>query len=356
MAQTTNTPSSGKLNEKVLEGAWAQLSVYDGTASELKSRAISRRKYVILLTLIASVASIIAGMSGFTILAYASAILAIALPIVASYLMNDTIRFTGTSDWIKYRYIAETMRMHIYLYRMMAGDYFKGPINKMDDLLSENLSKVHGLVSWDRILPPTIKAPVEHDAIVQTIKEATKYTPDDNGLNEISIDAYIKWRVDEQRKWYDNKVSVDFRQMQIFFRLSQITLLTGAVIGALAGVFDIRVVVLIAVTNAIAASLTSWSDTSMYGTTYSIFMITSQQLGNLKMEYNAMSDNEDFKDKEKRPALIAGFVHKVERVLEWERTEWFEMALQAQSASDNVIMEDLKRLTQRAKEAQENET
>jgi hypothetical protein len=347
---------SGKLNEKVLAGAWAQLSVYDGTASELKNRATSRRKYVILLTLIASVTSIIAGMADTTILVYVSAILAISLPIVASYLMNDTIRFTGTSDWIKYRYIAETMRMHIYLYRMLSGEYAKGPVNKMDDLLSDNLSKIRGKVSWDGILPPTLKTPIEHAEIEATIKEATKFTPEDTGLTTIPIESYIKWRVDEQRKWYDKKVSIDFRQMRIFFRLAQVTLLIGAIIGAVAGAFEIRVVVLIAVTTAIASSLTAWSNTSMYGTTYSIFMITSQQLGDLKRQYNALSDNPEFIDEEKRPALISEFVHKVESVLEWEREEWFEMALQAQSASDKVIMEDLKRLTQRAKESQQGKT
>ena len=354
MAEVTDTTSSGKLNPKVLEGAWAQLSVYDGTASDLKKIAASRRKYVILLTLIASVTSIIAGMANVITLVHVSALLAISLPIVASYLMNDTIRFTGTSDWIKYRYIAETMRMHIYLYRMLAGEYAVGPINKMDDLLTENLSKIRSLVSWDGVIPPTVKTPIEHADIVETIKDATQYTPEDNGLTTISIESYIQWRVDEQRKWYDEKVSIDFRQMRMFYRSAQIALLTGAVIGALAGVFEVRIVVLIAVTNAIAASLTAWSDTSMYGTTYSIFMITSQQLGDLKLQYNAMFDNTEFQDTEQHPALVAEFVHKVERVLEWEREEWFEMALQAQSASDKVIMEDLKRLTQRAEESHEN--
>src|SRR5215813_190255 len=115
--QPTITPPPTRLNEKVLLQSWARLSVYDHTASSLKNKFIQQRNRVIGLTLTATIASVLTGIMGQTTLAVVLALMSIALPIVAALLMNDLIRFTGRTAWIKYRYIAEMMRMHIYLYR-----------------------------------------------------------------------------------------------------------------------------------------------------------------------------------------------------------------------------------------------
>lgn len=346
--------SNKNLNRNVLLQAWARLSVYDSTASVLKQKSVRQRYVVVGLILVATVASVLTGIASENRITFFLAISALILPVMASYLMNDIVAFTGTTDWIKYRYTAEMMRMHIYLYRMQAGTYAQGPANKMDNRLSDNLTKLRDEVSWDGIIPPSVIEPILEDDIIATIKSANSYVPDDDGLSSISIEKFIEWRIDNQRAWYDKKVKSDFNRMKLFVRVAQFFLLLGSVVGALAGFISIRGITLIAVTNAVSAALTSWSSVSMAGTAYAIFMIAAQKLGDLKREWFALQDDPDFIDPVKNAKEIAKFAEKVENILLWERQEWYEMSLQGQAAGDKVIMEDLKRLTQRADDAQDN--
>lgn len=62
---------------------------------------IRGRHQVIYLTLISTVAAVGTVVIGLHELALLFAVISIALPIIASYLMNDLIRFTGTTAWIK---------------------------------------------------------------------------------------------------------------------------------------------------------------------------------------------------------------------------------------------------------------
>jgi hypothetical protein len=349
-AQMSDDGRDNQLNEDVLLQAWAKLAVYDQTATALKNQSIERRQVVIVLTATATVFAVLTGIIRYWQAALAFSIIAVSLPIIGTYLMNDIIKFTGTTDWIKYRYTAEMMRMHIYLYRMKAERYAeaKGPIHKMDSALSDALREVRESVKWDGVLPPTVKEAVKDDAIKAFIVDANFYTPRDNGLSEINIDDYMEWRVDDQKEWYDRKVGEDFEQMKLFFRLAQVALLAGSLAGGLAGYLSFDLVTIIAITNAIAAALTSWSNTSLYGTTYSIFRLTSQQLSDIKMAWTARLDDEEMQDEAYRKQETARFAQEVENILLWEREEWYELMLQTQAANDKVILEDLKHLSERA--------
>jgi hypothetical protein len=350
MVAVDQTNETSKLNRSVLLLCWAMLSVYDRTAGSLKGNFVRRRNWVIGLTLASTVASVIVGIIGKTAWAVALAIISISLPIVGSYMMNDILRFTGTTSWVKYRYIAEMMRMHIYLYRMGAGPYAKGPASLMDDELIKNIGAIRQEVKWDEVIPPSVREPDVEASIIAAIKEANSSTPDDDGLSEITVENYIKWRVDRQRTWYNRKVDEDFTRLKLYVRAAQVFLLVGALLSAMAGFIDIQVVALVAITNTISTALTSWSNVSMYGKTYGLFQIASQQLADQKNVWNASVNNPGFSGN--ACAEIANFAQKIENILLWERKEWYDLVLQAQASSDKLILGDLTRLTQRAQEAQ----
>jgi hypothetical protein len=341
-----------RLNRKVLLQAWAQLSVYDQTAFRLKDNFIKRRQFVIILSLVATIASVLTGILEQPIFTAVLVVLSVALPVIASYLMNDITRFTGTTSWIKYRYIAEMMRMHIYLYRMQAGDYSVGPASKMDNLLAQKLPLIRDEIKWDEIIPPSVREPEGEEAIIKAIGSANSGTGDD-GLSEISIENYIKWRVEQPRAWYTKKINDDFNGLKSSVRWAQGFLLIGALISALVGVINIEFVALVAVTNAISAALTAWSSVSMVGKTYSIFQIASNQLGDELNKWNAIQDDLENQVAEALTAEQANFALRIENIHLWERQEWYEMALQAQSSGDRMMLGDLTRLTQRAEKARE---
>ncbi|MCA0455551.1 MAG: DUF4231 domain-containing protein [Chloroflexi bacterium] len=352
MAVVPEKDTSFSLNKEVLLTSWARLSVYDRTASHLKSRFVQRRLWVIGLTLIATIASILTGILGETLLSVILAIGSVIISASASVLMNDIIKFTGTTAWIKYRYIAEMMRMHIYLYRMQADIYAVGPVNLMDNLLVEKLSKVRADIKMDDIIPSSFSVPQTEAEIVEVIKQANSGS-DDDGVSEISIENYIKWRVDKPQSWYDSRIKTDFARLKLFYRWGQIILLIGSISSALAGfAINLQIFTLVAVTNAISVALTQWSNVSMVGKTYSIFQIASDELKDQKAWWLATVNDFDTTEEEKMKAAKSMFATRVENVLLWEREEWYEMALQAQAAGDKMILGDLTRLTQRAQDAQ----
>lgn len=348
------TQDQPELNKSVLLDCWNRLSVYDRTATHLKNNFVRRRRIVIYLTLTATITSVLTVIIGQPVLAVASAITSIVLPIIASYMMNDIVKFTGTTAWIKYRYIAEMMRMHIYLYRMQADIYAAGPHHKMDNLLVQKLSAVRDAVKWDDVIPPSATEPQTETQTLEAIREANPDKNDD-GLSKISIDNYMKWRVDQQKSWYDGRIQDDFKRLKMFFRAGQVTLLVGSLVSALLGGYlDVRIVALVAITNAISVTLNSLSNVSMVGKTYNIFQIASEQLKDKKTEWKSLEDDPENKDPDVLAKSISDFATRVENVLLWERQEWYEMALQAQAAGDKLILGDLTRLMQRAEEAQTN--
>ena len=347
-----------RLNENVLIDAWKRLSVYDRTASHLKNNFVRRRRIVIYLTLTATITSVATAISravlGQRDLAVIFALISIVMPLVASYMMNDIVKFTGTTAWIKYRYIAEMMRMHIYLYRMQADIYAVGPPEKMDNLLVEKLSQVRKEVKWDDVIPPSVSEPKTEAEVNEVIREANP-DKDDNGLSRISVENYVKWRVDLQKDWYDNRIQEDFVRLKMFFRAGQVVLLIGALVSAIVGTYvNVYIVSLVAITNAISASLSSLSNVSMVGKTYNIFQITSELLKDQKTLWKSLEDDPENKDPATYAKAVSDFVTRIENVLLWERQEWYEMALQAQAAGDKLILGDLTRLTQRAQDAQTN--
>ncbi|MCK6578305.1 MAG: DUF4231 domain-containing protein [Anaerolineae bacterium] len=344
------TPSEEKpttLNRNVLLQAWALLSVYDQTATRLKRRFVNQRYWVILLTFVATVASVAAGVVsglGLMWLTVALALLSVALPIIGSYLMNDIIKFTGGTTWIKYRYIAETMRMHIYLYRMKAPPYDAEPVRKRDDLLSANLRKVREEIDLNEVIPFDIRQPKETAEIEKAIATANKFTPDDNGLDEIALGQYLKWRVLDQRQWYEGRVQDDFKRLKNSYRQAQGALLGGALISALAGLIDVQALWLVAITNAFSVAMTTSANVSMFGATYSLFQAAALRLSDELIAWLAQEDNPELDEPMARAAAEAAFSARIEDVLLWERKSWYELAIQVQTTSDQTILSSLARL------------
>ncbi|MBC8098387.1 MAG: DUF4231 domain-containing protein [Armatimonadetes bacterium] len=345
MATTPEATPISKLNTDVLLQAWARMSVYDQTASHLKNNFIRRRNRVVDLTLTATVTAVLAGIVQQPLLAGAFALLSIVLPVVATYQMNDIMRFTGTTTWVKYRYIAETMRMHIFLYRMQAGDYAEGPAILMDDRLGENLSKIRDEIKIDEAIPFTVQEPIKKEDIVTAIARANRTSPIDTGLDTIEMRDYLQWRLINQRQWYDERVDEDYRKFKFDFRLSQSFFLSGAILSALIGVVNVRVIALVANTNAISVAITTRSNVSMFGKTYSLFHVASLRLGNQLRDWYALQDNPEMQHPTSASKATAQFVADIEATLKWERDEWFNLAIQIHTSNDHTILNSLQKLT-----------
>lgn len=351
------------LNQDALYDAWATMSVYDRTATHLKRNYIQRRQRVVGLALAATVFAVMAGAPGLPTILTLFAFLAFTLPIVGTYYLNDSVRFIGTTEWIKTRYTAEVMRMHIYLYRMRAGIYGpdavhqdgqRRPADEMDDLFLEKINEAAVTINPEQGMPEPFNKPRSTEEIDEVIKRANYYTRDENGkhdtgIDEIPFDTYRRWRLESQQAWYEHAGQRDFARLKFFVRASQFFLLFGSLVSASAGLLNPQLVVVVAVTNAISAALILWSDVGLVGKTYTIFRIAKQKLNQERGRWVTRQNNADFMANKVKEQRV--LVERVEAILEWERKEWYDMALQAQSLTDEQIQSSLTRLIERADDA-----
>ncbi|MBK8024915.1 MAG: DUF4231 domain-containing protein [Chloroflexi bacterium] len=303
------------------------------------------------LTVTATVLSVLTGIVIHPFFAAVFAIISVTLPLIGSYVMNDIIKFTGTTTWIKYRYIAEMMRMHIYLYRMGAPPYDAEPERKRDDLLSKKLREVRESIQLDDVIPFSIREPTTEEAVVQAIQTANTLSKGDDGLSPIALKDYLMWRVVGQREWYEGRIQGDYTRLKASYRYAQGFLLAGSLFSAVIGFGgqSLQYVTLVAVTNAISVALTSWANVSMYGKTYSLFQIASLSLSDELRDWHALSDNPELEDPAVQSKEQAQFVKRIEDILLKERADWYALAIQVQTASDQTILSGLTQLVNQTK-------
>lgn len=341
-------------DQSVLTQAWRLFNRFDRTASDLKNRSKEGRQNVIYMISAASIFAILAGVIPWSDglgqwLGYALVLLAGILPVTSRALFSDVVQFTGTTDWIKARYIAEMMRMHIFLFRMSAGPYGEEPEPSLrDDLLIKNLEKVRTDAKWDGVLPL-----LKYDQLEEGEYRDFLFSVDQEEAYQSAFDHYYKWRVIDQIQWYQTKLEVDYASMRRYFRIAQWATVVGSIIGGIAGFIQFELVVLISILNVLTAMVDNISAVNMSGQTYSIFMIAERKLNDAQNFWAAQQNNVELQDPEAYHDAQAAFVQRVESILMWEREEWYELALQAQAAGDRAIVQDLDRLNKRADEGEE---
>lgn len=325
-----------------------------------KQTYIRRRQWVIILTLIATIAAAL-GTSLVVprLIQISFGVIAVVLPIIGSYLLNDVVQFVGETDWIHNRYAAERIRQQIYLYRTRSGPYAELEDHLVDDVLAANIRKIREEMEGKLTLPPLISRPGDDAAIRGYIKQAMQYSEGDDGLKAIDLPLYRRVRVDDQRKWYERKGKIAFNDNKRFYRWAQVAMLTGALFSAVTGVAsglfaggdglsqlfsgllsDTSVLTIIIITNAIADSITSWSNVTLLGATYSVFNLTSERLDTVSIELAGRLTNPTLTGEDKE-AISHMFIVDVEKILEWEREKWYEHVLQTRREIDSKLSDEL---------------
>ena len=123
-------------------------------------------------------------------------------------------------------------------------------------------------------------------------------------------------------------------------RASRAVLGIGAVVAALGLAGSPEFSVVIAITTALAAAITSDSNVNMFGKTYSIFQTATRELGNLNRVWLAKQNNPDMMNPDKRLEVERDFVELVEQIANTERESWYQLVVNIQTISDGTIVAD----------------
>lgn len=370
----SDTPSSQPQIDYVLLMAWRRLMYYDRISFNEKDNFIKLRKTVILLTFFGSLASISAmlfDMLGNEALSFIG-LLALALPIIALAVMQYTARYAAPTTWIQYRYAAEKIRSNIYLYRTRTGIYNTDPA-KRDNLLQKAVREAGKIITnsvpldkqaVDRRLAqtqaekldattPADKTPYEQ--ALDEIRPALRYSGGDDGfMLPLDIEQYIKTRVHHQRDWYRDQVQKDYIGAK---RLSMVSLsitALGSVAGLALGSQQVQWVGLVAVANALSASVNAWGNARMFGKTYGIYDRTARLLEEVEGDWYAYQNDPEFVSNYSQ--YLNDFVQQVEAILMGELDSWYSIATETQLTNDQVLVSNIRDLQTDIKQTPEEIT
>ncbi|GAB5491879.1 MAG: hypothetical protein Phog2KO_20940 [Phototrophicaceae bacterium] len=332
------------INEEVLRDQWAILVRYDKTATNLKGKSTHRRRIVVFIIFFASIASIFTGIQVQpTIIALSIVVVAIILPTVAAVILQDTTTFHGSTDWIKFRFIAETIRMHIYQYRTGTGEFVncttKTADNKLNEVVEKSISFIEDAPNLDLLMT------IEDEDLDDAIKNANSSSDREDGMIAIKFEDYIEWRVKEQQNWYRRAIAKD-RNMQA--SLTRTGIIMGGLGITIAGLIGLlinpQLVILVAIINIAIVAIESWENVNLIGKSRSIFVTTDEILNRSFTRFKARKNDDDCEANE----LICQreFVNEVETLLDWERREWYKIVLAAQIEAADVVYEQVAKLAQ----------
>jgi hypothetical protein len=270
------------------------------------------------------------------------AILGIILATGLTFLRDDVNEFSKTTTWINLRYIAEAMRTELYLYRMRAGRYRDKPDEEADDILGDMIEKIQDDVTKNDsgLIGVTDTTSVEGQRKLLVDKGEIK--PGEIVQKTLDFATYKSIRMDGQKEWYDRKIVDDYALHRRNSRFARAVLGIGAVVAAIGLAGSPQFSVVIAITTALSAAITSDSNVNMFGKTYGLFQTATQSLGNLNRVWLAKQNNPDMTVPAKRVEVERNFVELVEKIATEEREAWYQLVVNIQTISDGTIVTDKK--------------
>lgn len=240
----------------VLERAWQHQAEFDANASQAQQRHINLRRWVIILSVVATLVAILTDLANqqlgptaplAQILQYAL----IATPLLGSAVLAFANKFQQGERWLALRAGAEEIKREIYFYRTL----HQADSNReqwLHDRVAEIQREAYDAVDDDLVLAP-YRGPLP-----------PSYSPNDPtsdpGFNDLGPDQYLQYRLEDQLNWHANKAA-GLQRGRIVLQILVIAFGgLGALLAAVGGLFSLWV----AFTAALVAALNAWLELRQY--------------------------------------------------------------------------------------------
>ena len=230
----------------------------------------------------------------------------IVLSVCLTGLFGYALKFDRGADWVTCRRCAELILREIYLYRVRRGRYRN--VANVDEVLARQIKTADVGI---RLLRDTRRAETMLEPRQAAIPLADGQA--DDGVRAIEIKDYLGMRVEAQRKWYGGKVARLSAQLRMYQGLSIFVGLCGAVLASAGGVWTAWV----ALSTAIAAAMTSWTETRRLESTLGAYQQAATALDDMLLWWGALDDVARKNDEK-----IEELVTDCEAIIDGENSSW----------------------------------
>ncbi len=250
----------------------------------------------------------------------------ILLPITISILLAVASKLDQGSKWTLLRGAAEGIKQEIYRYRAQAEDY--NPGRESDETRDEILaSKIKGIT--ERLMKTEINMTGLLKYIGEIRPEIELANQADDGFTDLSADDYVKYRLQSQMDFYNERISTFSHRMRL---LNVWIILVG---GAGTFIAAIGEKPWIALTTAVVAALTSFLEYNQLENTVTSYNQSLADLEAIGIWWRALPN---FK---RTPAAKEMLVRKTEEVLNAESLRWIRNMKDALKELDEQLPNEL---------------
>ena len=250
--------------DRLLDVPWHSYRIWAGTARFLKDDLSRWTRYTLWLAIAGAVlAAVGQELSKWPRPAKGASLLAAFAVALSAYFGKEALTGSKTSDWVKARSAAESLKSAIFLYRASAT-----PFDAADR---------------EKTLLDTVKAIEERVGSIQA-----RPAPDDKAdpdLEPLTVDGYIVKRVNDQIAYYDRR-SGEYQKKNDMLRDATFWLGAASVLLALISSFGV-VPALVGLIATLTASLSAHAQSQQYQTLIVTYQSTSRRLVALKGAWDA---------------------------------------------------------------------
>lgn len=205
------------------------------------------------------------------------------------------------NGWQNARFIAESVLSNSWLFSFRIGIYGADEKTAIKNFI-DTIDKIQKEVELKNFLSI-------YSSDFPSIADWMK-----SNFNETSIktkkDFYIRYRLDDQISWYNNKAKFNRKQSSFWFGLSLILLLAGIILTMLV---KLNQFVILGFLSTITASILTWRQTKRFDELKVTYAVAAKELHSIKSKFELEQDPKD----------ILQFVEEAEKSISREHKLWF---------------------------------
>ena len=300
----------------VLKDAWRLFRTFDREAVQRRSRFERFQATILLLGVLATLLALISNELGTGTLRWAVVAASVAL---AGATALSGRRASG-KRWILTRAAAESVKSEIFRYRTGTGRYADRSCQAKEPLrCSEALAARLGMIERRLVHTEVGNSPLP---VAEGLEPPFAESSGDDGLRPIGAEDYIELRVNDQLRYYRNRLRDYDRRLRLLQGVAIVASSAGALVAALGGQ------IWVALTSAMAAAPLAYLAHLQVAKTIVTYNQSVAQLDDVLRRWHARAPRAPT-----RPAL-ARLVDATEAILTAEHGTWVEEMTEAMQTLD----------------------
>ncbi len=331
-SNNVNSLSKKPLNEKLLKEAWYVFGIYDRTAIATQRRFLRFRVAILVMGGVSTALAVLLAVWDYSYVQWLLNLmsghrteiitgikhifygLTVIAPITVGVLLAASVKLDRGMNWILLRASAEMIKKQIYLYRVG----FHDP-KDADKFLAQEIQVVS-----ERLM----KTQVNRASLVleqyQSKRQRSNNNPTNSSgihstdnyedqLSALTVEQYLESRLIDQLSWYRRKTV----QLDQQWQMLQWSIYVWGGIGTFLAAINAQI--WIAITNVVAAGISSFLDFKQFDSTLVCYNQAACSLENVLCWWHALADHEKAESEN-----IKKLISSTEKVIHSATSSWVE--------------------------------